>query len=222
MTTKYHSKPNIRKYAIVPARAVQDDDLHPTTFRTLAAICLHTNGHGIAWPSRVTLGLHINRVPDTITRQTRKLIKAGYIRKLKAKAYPVTRKSAHTWRTNRYQVMFEGPQTKLPTKEEFWSPRPAVAEEGPTPGKAVDNRGIQRVDTGKIQSLAISFCNGCARFGQHRIADQQLETAAVLVTKGVTATQVIEATTQCGKEWLAAGRNLPLTLKQVAEWAGLD
>ena len=77
MTTKYHSKPNIRKYAIVPARAVQDDDLHPTTFRTLAAICLHTNGHGIAWPSRVTLGLHINRVPDTITRQTRKLIKAG-------------------------------------------------------------------------------------------------------------------------------------------------
>jgi hypothetical protein len=34
----------------LPARSVQDDSLHPTTFRVLAAICLHTNGYGICFP----------------------------------------------------------------------------------------------------------------------------------------------------------------------------
>ena len=41
------SKPETRRYAVLPAKSIQDDDLHPTTLRVLGAISLHTNKYGI-------------------------------------------------------------------------------------------------------------------------------------------------------------------------------
>ena len=83
------SKPPTRLYAVLPAKSIQDDDLHPTTLRVLGAICIHTNKYGICWPSRITLGRHVSRTPKTISFHVTRLIKLGYIRKLKKRGYKI-------------------------------------------------------------------------------------------------------------------------------------
>jgi len=216
------SKPEIRKYSVMPARAIQDDDLHWTTLRLLGALCLHTNAYGICWPSRITLARHISRSTKTVSVHVARLIKAGYVRKLQPKAYPI--KAKNTWRTNRYQVLFDGAQTKLPSKEQFYSPRPKVAEDIDTP-EALDvthNRRGFGGENSNFKILSQAFVSGVESVsGQRRIPEANYEFAKRLADHGVTADQVKAATVEMSRSNLKSGRVPPITLEQVATWAAL-
>ena len=155
----FKDKPDIRKYSVIPARAIQDDELHWTSLRVLGALCLHTNAYGICWPSRVTIARHISRSTKTVSVHVKRLMDKGYVRKLQPKAYPFKGKS--NWRTNRYQVMFDGPQTELPSKEQFYAPRPKVAVDDPTEeAVAVTIKKGSGGENVAFSSLSQAFCLG--------------------------------------------------------------
>ena len=220
----FKNKPAIRKYSVLPARAIQDDDLHWTSLRVLGAICLYTNAYGIAWPSRMTIARHISRSTKTVSVHVSRLMKAGYVRKLQPRDYPPKIKPRNTWRTNRYQVMFDGAQTELPSLEQFWAPRPkVVAEEmGDEAQNLTHTRRESEGGNADFKILAQAFVLGVSSVsGQHRMTSQSEEFARQLSGRGVTAEQVRSATVAMSKACLKQGRTPPLTLEQVATWSGL-
>jgi len=226
-------KPATRTYSVMPARAIQDGTIKPTTLRVLGAICIHTNAHGIAWPSLLTLARHIHVRPETVSRHVQRLIKAGYVRKLERKAYPMHIKRKSRGITNRYQVLFKG-HDPLPTKEQFEAPRPRIVDtpvESDTqvetqvvtdqPGK--DKRSGGLGDGNKnAEVLASAFTKAVESItGQPRVASHSLETARSLAAHGVTAAQVTDSTRALCRDCLKSGRSSPKVLAQVARWAGL-
>lgn len=217
-------KPPIRKYSVIPARAIQDDNMHWTTLRVLGAICLYTNAYGIAWPSRMTIARHISRSTKTVSVHVSRLIKAGYVRKLHPRSYPARIKAKNTWRTNRYQVMFDGAQTELPSMEQFWAPRPKLVDEALDKDVQAVTHTRRESEGGNVENsiLAQAFCSGVeSASGQVRIAANNLDFATELSNRGVTAEQVRLATIEMTKRNLKSGRTPPLNLEQVASWAGL-
>jgi len=215
-------KPDIRKYSVIPARAIQDDNMHWTTLRLLGALCLHTNAYGICWPSRITLARHISRSTKTISVHVARLIKAGYIRKLQPRAYPI--KAKKTWRTNRYQVLFDGPQTELPSKEQFYAPRPKIAEDVEIleAQEVLHNRRGSGGENSDFKILSQAFVQGVQMVsGQHRIAESNHNFAKILADRGISAERIKAATIEMCKYNLMSGRTPPITLEQVAIWAGL-
>jgi len=220
--TQSHSKPDIRKYSVIPARAIQDDTLHWTTLRLLGALCLHTNAYGICWPSRVTLARHISKSTKTVSVHVGRLIKAGYVRKLQPRAYPI--KSVNTWKTNRYQVLFDGAQTELPTKEQFYAPRPKLAEDPviQEEQEVIQNRRGSGGENSDFRILAQAFCQGVEMgSGQHRLPTPSHNYATVLAERGVSADAVRKASLEMTKANLKSGRTPPITIEQVAKWAAL-
>lgn len=222
-------KPKIRRYSVLPARAVQDSSLHPTSFRVLAALCIHTNGHGICWPSQITIALHLGVSKITVMRNIKKLIAAGYVRKLEPKKYPwgIIQKGKRP--TNRYQVLFYA-NDPLPTKEQFLAPRAAIMDidYGIAGGKVTQiedaDKKIGGTGDGKadFQILAHTFKSAVERScGAVRLADPSFQAAAKLHQQGVTTETVRESTIAMVKDGLRTGRTPPLTLDQVAKWAGL-
>jgi len=223
-------KPAIRTYSVLPARAVQDGTLKHTTLRVLAAICIHTNAHGIAWPSLLTLARHIHMRPETVSRHVQRLVKMGYVRKLERKAYPMHIKRKSRGITNRYQVLFKG-HDPLPTREQFDAPRPRVVEEpvgdskqqGMTDQPGKDKRSGGLGDESKqIEIIAHAFKRAVEQAtGQPRVAEQSMAAARDVASRGVTAAQVTEATTAMCRQALKHGQSIPKALNQVARWAGL-
>lgn len=220
----FDNKPEIRKYSVLPARAIQDDKMHWTTLRVLGAICLYTNAYGIAWPSRVTIARHISRSTKTVSVHVSRLIKNGYVRKLQPRDYPPTIKPKNTWRTNRYQVMFDGPQTELPSREQFWSPRPKVATE-PAEEKAQGVTHMRRESEGEnpdFRILAQAFVSAVEMAsGQRRLPGPNQDTARALANRGVKPEAVRLATIEMTRANLKTGRTPPMTLEQVAQWSAL-
>lgn len=217
-------KPATRTYSVLPARAIQDDSLSHNTLRVLGAICIHTNAYGICWPSLLTLARHVNVRAETVSRHVQKLIKAGYIRKLQRKAYPIHVKRKSPGITNRYQVLFNG-NDPLPTKEQFEAPRPKIVEE---PSQLADNDDNNKRSGGlgdgktDFRSLAHAFRAGVERAsGAVRMADKSLQTAQMLGSQGVTADEVRDAAIAMTRENLRRGASPPMTLEQVAKWAKL-
>lgn len=223
-------KPKIRRYAVLPARAVQDESLHPTSLHVLAALGLHTNSVGVCWPSTLTLALHIGKARVTVSRHIQRLIKAGYLRKLDPKKYPGHIVQQGRRKTNRYQVLWEG-NDALPTREEFWAPRAKVAEvdwyveKGRIKvdhGDADKRQGVWGKETTEYQSLAQAFRSAVERScGVHRLPEPSYQAAKTLWDQGVTVDQVKDHTIAFVHQALKAGRTPPLTLDQVAKWAGL-
>jgi hypothetical protein len=119
-------------------------------------------------------------------------------------------------------VLFEGAKTKLPNKEQFWSPRAKVSKDEPMPTlDRLNGQGVRGMNNGS-HAIAQAFVAGVARAsGQHRIAEQNLSIAAKLNASNVSAERILDVSTQMTREALQAGRSAPLTLEQVAAWAGL-
>lgn len=223
-------KPKIRKYSVIPARAVQDEKLHPTSLHVLAALGLHTNAAGVCWPSTLTLALHIGKARVTVSRHITRLLKAGYIRKLDPKKYPAHIKQKGRRRTNRYQVLWVG-NDALPTKEEFYAPRPKVAEadwytEGgqiKVDGVDTDNqKGVWGKETTEHHTLAHAFARAVERAsGVHRLPKPSFSAAKTLYNQGLKVDEVAAATISMCVDQIKRGRTPPTTLDQVAVWAGL-
>ena len=217
------SKPPTRLYAVLPAKSIQDDDLHPTTLRVLGAICIHTNKYGICWPSRITLGRHVSRTPKTISFHVTRLIKLGYIRKLKKRGYKIPgweRKSRYA--TNRYQVLYNGLATEMPTKEEFYAPRPKIVEEYPEDVVIQTSEGVIGGSEIEIKSIAQAFCSGVQKvYGVHIPIEGSLEAARILHTKGIKAEKVMEYAENMALEWRDDNKAPPQVLNQLVKWSGL-
>jgi hypothetical protein len=211
-----------RRYSILPSRAIQDRDNNVTDIKVLGAICMHTNSHGIAWPSITTLARHVGCTIDSVSVVTQRLVKRGYIRKLQPRPYKVKAKARR--KTTRYQVLFDGDETPLPTLEDFRAPKPRLVAEhdGDDEASLIEPTGIQRENYPLSRSLASAFCRAVqAATGELRLPDRQRATADRLALAGVTPEKVAEATSQAVLEARTAGRSAPLTLEQVAERQGL-
>ena len=220
MKSHFEGKPDTRLYSIMPARAIQDDRLHQTTLRVLGALCLHANAHGVGWPSRTTIGRHISRTPLAITRHTKRLEAYGYIRKLSHRTYPVPKRGQGI--VNRWQILYEL-TAPLPTKEQFYSPKPKVIQELDDDVAVPDkSQGVRGIDAELHKRIARAFAAGVERAtGQPRDLAAQLPEAERLAAAGVTPEQVTDVTVAMCQERLAAGKSAPITLKQVAAWSGL-
>ena len=183
---------------------------------------MHTNSHGIAWPSITTLARHVGCTIDSVSVVTQRLVKRGYIRKLKPRPYKVKAKARR--KTTRYQVLFDGDETPLPTLEDFRAPKPRLVAEhdGDDEASLIEPTGIERENPALSRSLAQSFVRAVqAATGELRLPDRQRATADRLALAGVTPEKVAEATSQAVLEARTAGRSAPLTLEQVAERTGL-
>ena len=211
-----------RRYSILPSRAIQDRNNNVTDIKVLGAICMHTNSHGIAWPSITTLARHVGCTIDSVSVVTQRLVKRGYIRKLKPRPYKVKAKARR--QTTRYQVLFDGDETPLPTLEDFRAPKPRLVAEhdGDDEAPLIEPTGFKRENPALSRSLAQAFVRAVqAATGELRLPDRQRATADRLALAGVTPEQVAEATRQAVLEARSAGRSAPQTLEQVAERAGL-
>lgn len=224
MESPYKGKPNIRRYCIVPARAMQDETMTQAQLKVLLCIGMYANKYGVCWPSQVTIGRHLGVETFWVSRQVSALIRKGYLRKLKHKDYPKGIKRRSRGRTNRYQVLWEG-NDPLPSMEEFWALAPRFAID-PDDNMLQDDSDMQSGVKGDTNTdhkvLAQAFKQAVERItGSIRLPDPSFQAAKVLKDQGVTVDQVRDATAAMCKDALLKKRTPPLTLDQVAKWSGL-
>jgi hypothetical protein len=211
-----------RKYSILPSRAVMDRSLDEMALRVLGCICIHTNSHGIAWPTRETIGRYIGHHPNSVGPAAARLIDRGYLRKLSPRKFKVERRGSK-YPINRYQVLFEGKATPLPTLEQFYAPKPrAIEEQDGTPdGRVSEQTGSSRERSRVSVSLASAFCRAVERSsGERRQPERQAEEAERLAGLGIEPEKVAEATERAVLEALKVRRSTPQTLRQVSEIEG--
>lgn len=224
MKSRFKDKPDIRKYSILPARAMQDEALGIGELRVLACLGMYTNSYGVCWPSQLRIAAHLGYTRVWVSKCVASLIKKGYIRKLEPRAYPkgIKRRSARI--VNRYQVLFVG-KDPLPTKEQFWAPQPrfeTVPEDDVYDTTTPIKKGVTGDSQKDYQVLAQAFKQAVERScGVHRLPEPSFISAKTLWDQGVTVDQVRDHTAAFVSQALKAGRTPPLTLDQVAKWAGL-
>jgi len=111
----------------------------------------------------------------------------------------------------------------MPTYEQFISPKPRVVaelDEAPVEEAAHKSKGVRGT---QAKSLAQAFVSGvAAASGVHRTAESSLAVAETLAEQGVEPEAVRDYAMQMTLEALKSGRQPPLTLNQVASWAGLS
>ena len=117
-----------RRLSIMPARAFMDPKLDIMSIRLLGCLCLHANKYGICWPTRETISNYTGHHPDNLSKKVTELTRRGYIRKLNPRKFKVPRRGSR-WPINRYQVLYDGASTPLPSLEEFHSPKPKAIEQ---------------------------------------------------------------------------------------------
>ena len=211
-----------RKYSILPSRAVMDRTLDEMALRVLGCICIHTNSHGIAWPTRETIGRYIGHHPNSIGPAAARLIDRGYLRKLSPRKFKVQKRGSK-WPINRYQVLFEGKATPMPSLEQFYAPKPKAIEEqdGAPEGRASEQTGVQGERSRVSVSLASAFCRAVERSsGERRQPERQIDEAERLARLEIQPEAIAEATERLVLEALKARRSTPQTLRQVAEVEG--
>ena len=202
-------KPPIRKYTILPARAAQADNLNYSTIRLLMAMCLYGNAAGVCWPSRQTLGRHISRSVPTVARNMNILIELGYIRRLKMRS---TYKRKSKWMTRRYQILYGGVETPLPTEEELWAPRPRLRKESNT-----DEMGeSEGVNESVARACAASFCDGIeSASGIRPQLEVNLSEGARLISVGFSPGDIKALAFEAAKVALRENKLPPMNLHQL-------
>jgi len=80
---KQHRPVDMRKYSIVPIRAIADRRLRPATYRALLAVCSYANRAGLLWAGHENIGKMLGVTRQAAGRQVKKLIEWGYLQKVK-------------------------------------------------------------------------------------------------------------------------------------------
>ena len=213
-----------RRLSIMPARAFMDKQLDIMAIRLLGCLCLHANKHGICWPTRETISNYTGHHPDNLSKKVTELVNRGYVRKLNPRKFKVPRRGSK-WPINRYQVLYDGASTPLPSLEEFHSPKPKAIEKmdgAPTDRKdQLEQQGVEGVSKLKSLSLASAFCKTVASVtGELRMPENQRTAADKLASAGITPEQVAEATEQQALQAQQRGSPAPMTLEIVAKNGG--
>lgn len=89
------------RFSIIPARAVSDNRLTDTQFRTLCAIGTFTSAEHTCYPKVVTIADVIGKTRETTNRAITKLKEYGYIRTVRQK------RADGGWRSNKYFVILD-------------------------------------------------------------------------------------------------------------------
>lgn len=224
MKSPFKDKPNIRRYCIIPARAMQDESLNRGDLRVLACLGMYANKYGVCWPCQMRIGQHLGVHYVWVSKCVSSLIKKGYVRKLEARKYPPKIKRRSNKTVNRYQILWEG-NDPLPSREQFWAPQPrfAAMEDDDLHETTEHMQSGVKGDSGNdYQILAQAFRSAVERScGVHRLAEPSLKSAKVLWDQGVTVDEVRDHTIAFVQQALKSGRTPPLTLDQVAKWSGL-
>lgn len=210
--TKSHSEPEIeikRQWSVIPVRALLDRKLAAVQFRTLAALCVFTNSHGVCWPGIETLAKIVGSDKAVISRTITRLVKIGYVRRLRPQDYQM--EHAKFGKINRYQVLYQ-PDAPLPTWEEVKSAM-VLAPVSDVPAGQQNDIGGAGEDNAALSlshSLAHAYSHAVERvLGQSRRAENELPAARKLAAQGVTVEQVIEATEAHARACLARRAGVP-------------
>ena len=197
-----------RQWSILPVRALLDEKLLTSELRVLLSLCVFTNSHGVCWPGVKTIGAMLKMDPGTVSRNVRKLIKKGYVRKLDPKDYQL--EYAKFGKINRYQVLYE-PDAPVPTWEEVQTSL-ILAPIEDVKDAPINDMGSG--DCNALQSLSHALAHSYAAAitrttGQTRIIDNEINHARRLAEKGATVEQVTMATEALARQWLAERRGVP-------------
>lgn len=95
-------KPDPRKFAVIPIRAITDKSITPSEFRALALVASYANRNGFTWVGQETLAAAMGVTHQAISKHIQALIQAGMIEET-AKAYW----SGPTARTSTLRVIFD-------------------------------------------------------------------------------------------------------------------
>ena len=209
---KSHSEPEIeikRQWSVIPVRALLDRKLHQSHFRVLVALCVFTNSHGVCWPGVKTIGAMLGVDPASVSRAITKLVKAGYVRKLRPQDYQM--EHAKFGKINRYQVLYQ-PDMPLPSWEEVQSSQ-LLSPASDAPDAHMNDIGGVGEDNATLSlshSLAHAYSHAIERaLGQSRRPENELGAARALAAQGVTVAQVIEATEAHARACLARRAGVP-------------
>lgn len=197
-----------RQWSVLPVRALLDRGLTPVEFRTLAALCVYTNSHGVCWPGIETLSQIVGSDKAVISRTVTKLVRKGYVRRLRPADYQM--EFAKFGKINRYQVLYR-PDAPLPTWEEVKSSM-VLAPASDVSADQVNDKGSGDGDAVEsvAHTLAVAFARAVeARLGQSRQPANEMGHARKLAAAGVTGPEVYAATAATCDEWLKRRAGVP-------------
>lgn len=231
MESPFPGKPNIRRYSILPARAMQDDRLRTGHYKVLACLGMYANSYGVCWPSQVAICKHTGYHRSTVSVMGRQLQKFGYLRRLQPKKYKKGQYRRSPLPTNRYQILWETENDPIPSLEQFWAPGPRFSKEGDVDDLEMEltlngnkELGVEGEGSTFNQSkmLANAFKVAVERkTGVHRVIQASMEAAERLNKQGLTVEEIANMTTRCCEDWLKKGKSPPISLHQVAEWGAM-
>jgi DNA-binding MarR family transcriptional regulator len=134
--------PDQRKVAVLPIRAVFDQQMTPGALHVLAALCSYCNRAGITWVSQTRLADELNVSRQAVTNQLAQLRKLGYVE--------IVKKGFRGERCNTLRVVFDQAITAedaiaMTSNKEDTRP-PAIREEQERQmNQEVDREGLRRI-----------------------------------------------------------------------------
>jgi len=183
-----------RQWSIIPVRALMDRKLHTSHFRVLVGLCIFTNSHGVCWPGVQTVGDIVGVDPASVSRSIARLVKAGYVRRLRPQDYQM--EYAQFGKINRYQVLYDV-DAPLPTWEEVQSAKLllSAADTEDTHKNEIGGLGEDNTLIANAHSLASAYAATVERvLGQPRRAENELGAARQLAALGVDVPAIVRAT----------------------------
>lgn len=75
--------PDLRKFCVLPLRAIQDKELTHGAIRTLAILCAYCNRAGLTWVSQQRLAADLKITKQAVNKQIRILKEKGYLEVVK-------------------------------------------------------------------------------------------------------------------------------------------
>ena len=219
---KKNDKPNpldgdLRRFSAVPIRTCQEKRLSINDHRVLLVLCAYTNKSGVCFPTYETMENIIGLGKSAIQASIKRLESYGLLRHLKPVWYP-NQKSP--WKTNRYQILYLGSETPIPTEEELRDARAynigqddeereeGYREIGEKPKN--DQSYIEWDQQG--MRLFQSFNRAINQFGSNAIYSTNQSIASRLAQSGMTPEQVSTDTLAYIKANLARTGTVPTSM----------
>ena len=111
--------------------------------------------------------------------------------------------------TRRYQILYDGEETRLPSEEELWAPRARLRPEFDT-----DEMGeFEGVSKSVSQACAASFCDGIeSATGIRPQIESSLSEAARLVSEGFSPGDIRAQAFEAGRAAMAEKKPPPMAL----------
>lgn len=211
---------DLRRFSAVPIRACQDKRLSINDHRVLLVLCAYTNKSGVCFPTYETVENICGLGKSAIQASIKRLESYGLLRHLKPTWY-VNQKSP--WKTNRYQILYLGSETPIPTEEELRGARAYnIGQDDPEPidgMKAIgepsknDPSHIERDVKG--MQLFQSFNRAINQFGSNAVYSNNQSIASRLAANGLTPEQVSIDTLAYIKANLARTGTVPTSMSIV-------